>query len=77
MPICEKIDIGNFVGSVRIFDPLDWSEPENIYSLDQPFRRQGFATEAARAARNWLFEHFPPARAASRTTANRVSLDFA
>src|SRR5262252_7836467 len=30
-----------------------------------PFWRQGFATEAAAVARNWLFEHFPLARAAS------------
>ncbi len=62
---CEKIDGSAFIGSVGIFHPLDWSEPEIIYSLDRPFWRQGFATEAARAARNWLFEHFPLPRAAS------------
>jgi RimJ/RimL family protein N-acetyltransferase len=61
---CEKID-GDFVGSVGIFQPLDWPEPEIAYSLDRPFWRQGFATEAATAARNWLFGHFPVARAAS------------
>jgi len=54
-----------FVGAVGTYHPLDWPEPEIIYSLDQPFWRQGFATEASRAARNWLFEHFPFARAAS------------
>jgi RimJ/RimL family protein N-acetyltransferase len=40
-------------------------EPEIAYSLDQPFWRQGFATEAATAARDWFFEHFPLARVAS------------
>jgi RimJ/RimL family protein N-acetyltransferase len=62
---CEKIDDGAFVGSVGIFQPLDWPEPEIAYSLDQPYWRQGFVTEAARAARDWLFEHFPLPRAAS------------
>ena len=62
---CEKIDGGAFVSSVGIFHPLDWPVPEIIFSLDQPFWRQGFATEAAKAARDWLFEHFPVPRAAS------------
>jgi RimJ/RimL family protein N-acetyltransferase len=62
---CEKIDGGAFVGSIGTYHPLDWPEPEIIYSLDRPFWRQGFATEAAGAARNWLFEQFPFARAAS------------
>jgi RimJ/RimL family protein N-acetyltransferase len=62
---CTKIDGAIFVGSVGIFQPLDWPEPEIAYSLDQPFWRQGFATEAATAARDWFFEHFPLARVAS------------
>jgi len=62
---CEKIDDGAFIGSVGIFQPLDWPEPELAYSLDQPFWRQGFATEAATAARDWFFGHFPFPRAAS------------
>jgi RimJ/RimL family protein N-acetyltransferase len=62
---CEKIDGGAFIGSVGIFHPPDWPEPEIIYSLDRPYWGQGFATEAARAARDWLFEHFPLDRAAS------------
>lgn len=62
---CEKIDGGGFIGSVGIFHPLDWPEPEIIYSLDRPYWGQGFATEAATAARDWLFEHFPLDRAAS------------
>src|SRR5437016_10144459 len=62
---CEEIDGATFIGSVGIFHPLDWPEPEIIYSLDRPFWGQGFATEAAEAARDWLFEHSRIARAAS------------
>lgn len=62
---CETLDDGAFVGSVGIFHPLDWPEPEIAYSLDQPYWGQGFATEAAGAARDWLFAHFPLTRAAS------------
>lgn len=61
---CEELN-GTFIGSVGIFQPLDWPEPELAYSLDQPFWGQGFATEAASAARDWLFRHFPITRAAS------------
>jgi RimJ/RimL family protein N-acetyltransferase len=45
---CEKIDDGAFVGSVGIFQPLDWPEPEIAYSLDRAFWRQGLATDAAK-----------------------------
>lgn len=62
---CERIDGNLFIGSVGIFHPLDWPEPEIAYSFDQPFWGHGFATEGTRAARNWLFEHFPLKRAAS------------
>ena len=62
---CETIAGGQFIGSVGVFEPLDWPEPEIAYSLDQPFWHQGFATEAASAARDWLFGHVPLTRAAS------------
>jgi RimJ/RimL family protein N-acetyltransferase len=62
---CEKIDGAAFIGAIGTYHPLEWPEPEIIYSLDRPFWRQGFATEAAGAARNWLFEHFPLGRAGS------------
>jgi len=62
---CEKRDDGVFVGSAGIFQPLDWPEPEIAYSLDQPFWGHGYATEAATAARDWLFEHTSEPRAAS------------
>ena len=61
---CEEIDGAAFIGSVGTFQPLDWPEPEIAYWPDQPFWRQGFATEAA-AARDWLFGHFPLPRVAS------------
>ena len=35
-----------------IFQPLDWPELEIAYSLDRPYWRQGYATEAAKAARD-------------------------
>src|SRR3981189_2606894 len=62
---CEMIEGGQFIGSVGVFEPLDWPEPEIAYSLDQPFWHRGFATEAAGAARDWLFGEVPlppPAR---------------
>jgi RimJ/RimL family protein N-acetyltransferase len=62
---CEKTDDGAFVGSVGIFHPLDWPEPEIAYSLDQPYWGYGLATEAAVAARDWLFGNFSFGRAAS------------
>jgi RimJ/RimL family protein N-acetyltransferase len=70
----RKIADGAFVGSVGIFQPLDWPGPEIAYALDRPYWGQGFATEAVGAARDWLFEHFPLSRAASFIRAeNRAS----
>jgi RimJ/RimL family protein N-acetyltransferase len=62
---CETLDAGRFVGAVGVFEPLDWPEPEIAYGLDQPFWGLGFATEAAAAARDFLFGQFPARRAAS------------
>jgi RimJ/RimL family protein N-acetyltransferase len=62
---CERSDDATFIGSIGIFQPLDWPEPEIAYSLDRPFWAQGYATEAAGAARDWFFAHFPLSRAAS------------
>jgi len=61
----EETASGRFIGSVGLFEPLDWPEPEIAYSLDQPYWHRGFATEAAAAARDWLFAHFPHQRLAS------------
>ena len=62
---CGAADSGTFMGTVGMFRPLDWPEPELAYALDQPFWGQGFATEAARAARDWMFANFPLGRFAS------------
>jgi hypothetical protein len=56
---CEKIDDGAFVGTVGIFQPLDWPEPEIAYSLDRPFWRQGFATERRRPLATGCSSTFP------------------
>jgi RimJ/RimL family protein N-acetyltransferase len=61
---CETLT-GEFIGSVGIFHPLDWPEPEVAYSLDRPHWGKGLATEAAGAARDWLFAHFALQRVAS------------
>jgi RimJ/RimL family protein N-acetyltransferase len=61
----EEIAGGHFIGSVGLFEPLDWPMPEIAYSLDEPWWHRGFATEAARAARDWMFAHFPHPRLAS------------
>jgi len=61
----EEIDGSRFMGSVGIFQPLDWPEPELAYSLDQPFWGRGFASEAAAAARDWSFGHYSLLRIAS------------
>ena len=48
---CEKIEGGAFIGSVGIYEALDWPEPEIIYSLDQPFWHQGSRPRPPRAFR--------------------------
>jgi RimJ/RimL family protein N-acetyltransferase len=62
---CESLEEATFVGSVGIFHPLDWPEPEVAYALDRRFWGRGFATEAAGAARDWLFAQVPLSRVAS------------
>ena len=54
---CERIDDDVFIGSVGVFHPLDWPEPEIAYSLDQPFwplppgvRTPGYSTTSSGAA---------------------------
>ena len=61
----ERIDSGIFVGFAGVLHPAEWPEPELAYSLDEPFWHQGLATEAARAARDWMFGRFPVPRLVS------------
>jgi RimJ/RimL family protein N-acetyltransferase len=62
---CETIGEARFIGAVGVFEPLDWPEPEIAYGLDQPFWGLGYATEAAAAARGFLFRSTQAHRAAS------------
>ena len=56
---------GRFVGFAGVLHPVDWPEPELAYSLDQAFWGQGYAVEAAAAARDWAFEQHGMERLAS------------
>jgi len=62
---CDKNRRRCFYRQRRHFPPARLAGTGDHLSLDRPFWRQGFATEAASAARNWLFEHFPLPRVAS------------
>ena len=44
---CEKIDGGAFIGTVGIFHPLEWPEPEIIYALDRPFLAPGLCDRSS------------------------------
>ena len=54
-----------FVGFAGVLHPPDWPEPELAYSLDQAFWGQGYAVEAAAAARDWAFANCGMERLAS------------
>ena len=77
----ESRETGVFVGRAGILHPLDWPEPELAYALARNFWGQGYATEAAAAARAWAFDGFGfaqlgsfihPDNAASIQVANRL-----
>jgi len=72
---------GTFMGRVGIHFPATWPGPELGYALGKPFWGRGYATEAARAARDWAFSErdFPelislidPLNLASIAVATRV-----
>ena len=72
---------GVFMGRTGIHFPATWPGPELGYTLGKPFWGQGYATEAARAARDWAFAErdFPelislidPLNIASIAVATRV-----
>lgn len=56
---------GRFIGFTGVLHHVDWPEPELAYSLDQAFWGQGYAVEAASAARDWAFAHHDMERLAS------------
>lgn len=47
---------GAFVGVIGPWNPLGWPEPEIGWDLMNGFEGQGYATEAARAARQWAYD---------------------
>lgn len=47
---------GRHVGRVGLIEPLGWPEPEIGWSIMPDALRQGFATEAARAARHYAYD---------------------
>jgi RimJ/RimL family protein N-acetyltransferase len=51
----EEASTGAFAGRAGILHPLSWPEPELAYGLSRPFWGRGYATEAARAIRDWGF----------------------
>jgi RimJ/RimL family protein N-acetyltransferase len=58
----EERASGRFVGRAGVLHPYAWAEPELAYGLDRPFWGMGYATEVARAVRDWAFAGFAPPR---------------
>jgi RimJ/RimL family protein N-acetyltransferase len=56
---------GRFAGFAGVLHPADWPEPELAYSLAPHAWGHGLATEAAAAARDWMFAQHRLPRIAS------------
>jgi RimJ/RimL family protein N-acetyltransferase len=61
----EEDATGRVIGHAGLLHPIDWPEPEIAYSLSPARWGRGFATEAARAVRDWAFATHPFPRLAS------------
>jgi RimJ/RimL family protein N-acetyltransferase len=61
----ELLADGRFAGFTGVLHPADWPEPELAYSLAPSAWGRGYATEAAGAARDWMFAQHQPRRLAS------------
>ncbi|MBR9843654.1 MAG: GNAT family N-acetyltransferase [Rhodobacteraceae bacterium] len=77
----EVTETGEFAGIIGIFGPEGYPEPELAWDLMEGFDGKGYATEAARAARDWAYTkaHMPalmslvdPDNIASRKVAERL-----
>jgi RimJ/RimL family protein N-acetyltransferase len=47
---------GQFAGYAGPWFPYGWPEPEIMWGLGREFHGRGYATEAARAARDWTYQ---------------------
>ncbi|MDD8022883.1 MAG: GNAT family N-acetyltransferase [Paracoccaceae bacterium] len=54
--IAEDKATGAAVGMIGLFNPEGWPEPEIGWDLFNGFEGQGYATEAARAARRYAYD---------------------
>ena len=57
--VVERRSDGVFLGRVGFWKPESWPGVELAWSLDLPYWRNGYATEAARAALDYGFQSIP------------------
>jgi RimJ/RimL family protein N-acetyltransferase len=55
--VVERKSDGAFLGRVGLWQPESWPAVELAWSLDRPYWGNGYATEAAKAARDYGFMH--------------------
>jgi RimJ/RimL family protein N-acetyltransferase len=55
----ERKGDGALLGWVGIQRPEGWPGAEAVWTLDRPYWKQGYATEAARASIEWGFKTLP------------------
>jgi RimJ/RimL family protein N-acetyltransferase len=77
----EERASGAFIGRIGLINPLEWPGPEVGYAIGKRWWGRGYATEGARAALDWGFEHtthdglislIDPANTASIAVATRL-----
>ncbi len=61
----ERKSDGALIGRIGVQRPETWPAIEVAWTLGQPFRSQGYATEAAKASMDWGFQNLPVARLVS------------
>jgi RimJ/RimL family protein N-acetyltransferase len=82
----EERASGAFIGRIGLWEPEGWPGTEVGWMLGRAWWGRGYATEAARAAMDWGFEHLPvdelvsliqPDNAASIAVAEKLGEHFA
>lgn len=61
----EEARTGRLIGHAGVLHHADWPAPEIAYALAPNCWGQGYATEAARTARDWFLAKHDPARLVS------------